>query len=127
MADRGRKDSKSKNTVTWKCRKCSKEFKEDDSKILECERCDEHYCTKCVKFTDREYEFLTARPDLHWFCFECDAKVVKGIEQDREIEQRCEVFFGKLNVRMEIFEANMDKKTSCYGFSKRNGARKNKR
>jgi len=66
-----------------------------------------------VKFTDGEYEFLTGRPDLHCFCFECDAKVVKGIEQDREIEQRCEVFFGKLNVRMEIFEANVDKKVAA--------------
>jgi len=123
MADRERKCSRSskneangkgvaKSTadVSWKCVGCSRVFKEEDSKVLECERCDAHYCTKCVKLSDREYDFLSARPDLHWFCVECDSKVVKSIMYDKEIEQRCEIFFEKISARMASFEERIDNK-----------------
>ena len=108
-------DAATKSVITWKCESCNKEFKEEDSKLLECERCSAHYCIKCVKFSEREYEFLTERSDLHWFCVECDVKVVKCITQDKEIEQRCDDFFGKLNARMVVFEASVDKKLAELG------------
>jgi len=97
MAERERKGSKSTRTeskteasmknTSWKCTGCNKDFKEDDSKMLECERCAAHYCIKCVKFSDREYEFISTRQDLHWFCFECESKVIKNIMYDKEIEE----------------------------------------
>jgi len=36
----------------WACEMCRKEFKNEGSKVLECERCEGHRCAKCLKLTD---------------------------------------------------------------------------
>ena len=33
----------------WQCVKCKKEFKDTSSRLLECKKCAEHECTKCMK------------------------------------------------------------------------------
>jgi len=115
MSEKERKNSKSRcesknEGGVWKCESCNKEFREEVSKLLECERCTAHYCIKCMKLSDREYEFLSTRSDLHWFCVQCEAKVVKSIMYDKEIEQRCEDFFGQIKTRMMEFEDRIDSK-----------------
>ena len=48
----------------WLCVGCKKEFKDPNSRLLECERCADHYCTRCMKINDAEYDFLNARNDI---------------------------------------------------------------
>ena len=52
---------------SWVCESCKKKFNDQESKILECEQCEGHHCAHCVRISDVEYEFMTARKDIHWF------------------------------------------------------------
>ena len=115
MADRDRKGSRSGKgesggNQVWMCEKCKKEFKHEGCKMLECERCMLHFCTKCIKISDQGYEFMSERADIHWFCGGCDTKVVQSIAIDREIQKRCEDFFRDLSVKMNKFEEKVNDK-----------------
>ena len=104
---------------SWTCESCKKIFREQESKILECERCESHYCAKCVRISDSEYEFMTARKDIHWFCEECDKKVTQGlrIEKDIElmilaVEQKLQVFTTSMEIKFRDLEEKWEKKMS---------------
>ena len=82
---------KEKDTVSsedagevWRCVDC-KDFKDINSRILECERCEEHHCSKCIKLSDTEYDILNARDDIHWYCNKCEQKVLRSIHLDIHI------------------------------------------
>ena len=53
---------------TWQCEVCKKEFKDENSKLLECERCEKYHCAKCMKINEDVYDLLTQRKDFHWYC-----------------------------------------------------------
>jgi len=55
-----------------------KQFKDDQSRILECERCEGHCCAKCVKLNDTEYDRISARKDFRWYCAGCESKVLQS-------------------------------------------------
>ena len=72
MSRQSRESSKDKDTVSsedarevWRCVDCKKDFKDINSRILECERCEEHHCSKCIKLSDTEYDILNARDDIY--------------------------------------------------------------
>jgi len=55
----GSKDKESgKEEDVWTCGGCKKDLKDANSKLLECERFDGHYCVQCAKMSDGEYELL---------------------------------------------------------------------
>ena len=58
------------------CEICKKEFKGDQSRILECEHCEGHYCAKCVKLSENEYDMTSAMKDFHWYCVGCEPKIL---------------------------------------------------
>jgi len=84
----------------WLCVGCKKEFKDPNSRLLECERCADHYCTRCMKINDAEYDFLNARNDIHWYCDSCEPKVLKSIQLDKEIDKKLEILMAKVDDRM---------------------------
>jgi len=118
--------SKERDTVkdeceveSWVCESCKKEFKDQESKILECERCKGHYCAHCVRISDVEYEFLTARKDIHWFCEACDKKIMQGLRIEKEIEvvilsveQKLQVFSATLELKIKNLEEKWERKIS---------------
>ena len=98
---------KDKDTVSsedagevWRCVDCKKDFKDINSRILECERCEEHHCSKCIKLSDTEYDILNARDDIHWYCNKCEQKVLRSIHLDKEIEQKLDTFWAAVDDRM---------------------------
>ena len=59
---------------------------------MECEICENHYCSKCIKLTDPEYDLLNSCKDLHWYCGKCESKMIKSILLDKEIEQKLGIY-----------------------------------
>ena len=59
---------------TWICIKCSKAFTDPDFKLLECQRCKDHYCTKYLGKTKTESDILS-KSDTMWFCITCRRKI----------------------------------------------------
>lgn len=51
MSPSTRCNSKSTDAVDdpWDCKICKTIFAESDAKLLECQRCKEHFCIKCLK------------------------------------------------------------------------------
>jgi len=84
----------------WLCVGCKKEFKDPNSRLIECERCSEHYCIKCLKISDAEYDFMNERNDIHWYCDQCEYKVLRSIQLDQEIDKKLDVFWAKVDDRM---------------------------
>ena len=67
---------------------CEADFVDDESNMLECEVCELHYCHACLKLSDHEYDFLSKREDMHWFCARCEGGTLLSIKTDREIAER---------------------------------------
>jgi len=93
----------------WNCEGCNKEFRDPQSKILECERCEKHYCAKCVKMSDTEYEVLTSRNDIHWFCNLCDKKVMQCIQIEKDVEQKLANFTSVMETKLKDLDEKWEK------------------
>jgi len=103
------KSGKDRSEV-WACELCMKEFRDENSKVLECERCEGHRCAKCLKLTDEAYEVLTSRSDFHWFCGGCEPKVLQAIQLEKEIEAKLSDVMSKMDYKLKISEGNVYKK-----------------
>ena len=93
----GRKDA-------WRCEVCNEESLSDEVQMLECEVCEMHLCHTCLKISDEEYEFLSKRSDMHWFCASCEGSALLSIKNDKEIAQRCADYFKVLEDRLQQAE-----------------------
>ena len=85
-----RYNSKSTDAVDdpWDCKICKTIFAESDAKLLECQRCKEIFCIKCLKKSNTEYDILS-RSDTMWFCVKYRKIVEEHIIIDLNIEKRC--------------------------------------
>lgn len=95
----------------WVCKICEKQFRDPNAKMLECQRCKEHYCIKCLKKTDNEYKIITAS-DIMWFCGKCREKVEKNIIIDVDIETRCRQIMENYESRITKLETEISAKCS---------------
>jgi len=64
-----------------------------------------------IKLSDVEYDLLNSRKDLHWYCGKCENKVLKSIHLDKEIEQKLENFWAKVEDRLAQFNHDVDSVT----------------
>ncbi len=105
-----RKKSQTTPSDSLVCTKCKKQFSDKNDKLIECERCCKWWCANCCNYTDTEYEVLSRRPEIHWFCDECQAPVITAVQTDKEIEERCNFYMDKLTSRLETIEKDLVKK-----------------
>ena len=89
----------------WECVKCEEVFHEENAKLLECMKCERHYCIKCGKKPD-QYE-LMKDPDIMWFCEACREKVEKALDIDRKIEEKCKEISDLYESRIRKLEDEM--------------------
>lgn len=94
----------------WVCEACRKEYKDENSRILECERCESHHCTKCLKLENDLYDKLTQRNDFHWYCGGCESKVMQCIKIEKEVERKLVDFMGKVDYKIKTLEGSVYKK-----------------
>lgn len=95
---------------------CEVDFVDDESNMLECEVCELHYCHACLKLSDYEYEFLSKREDMHWFCTRCEGGTLLSIKTDREIAERCADYYKILEDKIKNMEADMGSKVDMQQF-----------
>ena len=111
---RGKSRRKAKKSVSkddkLTCYMCTKVFVDADDKLLECERCDQWFCTKCVDMTDAVYEIMTDRRDMHWYCDTCEGLAVTAVKTDKDIADRCAFYMKSLTERMDIMDKKIESK-----------------
>ena len=105
-------DPTNSNDDTWKCELCKDIFDDPDCKMLECEYCEEKFCTECLDMEDDEYKLMTNRQDLHWFCQQCQKKAMMSIKTEKEIEDRCNAYCQKVEDRLRSVEEKVKEKPS---------------
>jgi hypothetical protein len=103
--NKGRKGRKE----VWKCKLCKHDFKNDDDKLLVCDKCDLPCCIKCTNINEEEYKTLGSSKAM-WFCPECRIVVETNIATEKKIEERCKLYLDTLNKRMEDLETKLDSK-----------------
>jgi hypothetical protein len=87
----------------WQCELCDKLFSDPSSKVLECQRCQKHFCIKCLKKPEAEYNALS-KSDSMWFCIKCREVVEKHIMTDLKIEERCRQIMSQYEDRISSLE-----------------------
>ena len=94
----------------WVCKLCSKNFNDKNSKIMECERCEDRFCTECIGMKASEYKVMASRKDVHWFCAPCEPKAKKSWEQDKLFERKMREFEGIILEKMRMMEERLESK-----------------
>ena len=56
--------------------------------MIECKRCGDHLCAKCMKVNEAEYSIMASRGDLHWFCSKCDRLAMESIFNDKDLGEK---------------------------------------
>ena len=69
----------------WHCKTCNKTYGNIDDKVMECDKCHEHFCTTCIKMPDQVYDYM-CQPEVIWCCSSCTPKVKLLIEADKNLE-----------------------------------------
>ena len=59
--------------------KFATKYSQSDAKLLECQRCKEHFCIKCLKKSNTEHDILS-KSDTVWFCVKCRKIVEEHIK-----------------------------------------------
>ena len=95
----------------WLCKLCMVLHTSPDAKLLECDRCRDKFCIKCLNKTASEYEMMK-QPDIMWFCLDCREKVEKNIATDIQIEERCREIMMNYEQRICDLEEAMKTKVS---------------
>ena len=90
----------------WSCEICKFVFSDPQAKLLECQRCRDRFCTKCLDKPDDEYDILS-KCDVMWFCVPCREKVQKNIITDMKIEERCKEIMKHFEARVSVIESEM--------------------
>ena len=93
----------------WICKTCTKKFTKVTDKLMECEYCENHFCSECLQMNDKEYEHHIHSSGM-WFCGRCKPKVEETLKVEKEIEKRCEEHFQKYRKRLESIEKKLEKK-----------------
>ena len=97
---------------SWTCNQCNKTFADKTVKLMECEYCTEHYCSKCFNLSAAVYKLLSKRSDLHWHCPPCEEKAMKNLKIEKEIEGRCKEYFSKYEKGLDALEQEVNKKVN---------------
>ena len=93
----------------WICKTCSKKFTKISDQLMECEYCENHYCSTCLGMTDTEYEHHVHSSGM-WFCRVCKPKVEETLKIEKEIEKRCQEHFEKYSRKLEQIEKVLQSK-----------------
>ena len=78
-------------------------FAASDAELLECQHCKEHFCIKCLKKSNTEYDVLS-KSDTMWFCVKCRKIVEEHIVIDLKIEERCKEIMENYEQRISDIE-----------------------
>ena len=116
----GHKEEKNKNEKeSWMCEVCKKAFSDPKSNMLECERCCEHFCAKCVKVVEAEYIFLTSRNDIHWFCSKCDSLAMESVLIDKDLEEKISRYMKGIQEKLIELDSRLKEKIEKQEFDER--------
>ncbi|VDI00129.1 Hypothetical predicted protein [Mytilus galloprovincialis] len=97
------------NEEPWECKICSTIYKDPNAKLLECQRCKDHFCIKCLNKSKPEYDLLS-KTDSMWFCVPCRKTVEEHIVTDLKIEARCKEIMANYEQRIQFLELAVDTK-----------------
>ncbi len=104
----GRKNPHAQESHT--CVICSVKFTGASDKLIECERGRSWNCASCCGYSDQDYQILTKRIELHWYCEKCLHQAIMAVQTERDIEERCNHYLSKVTKRIDSLELKVNSK-----------------
>ena len=95
---------------SWVCKICEVEIRDDNAKVMSCERCHTPFCCNCLGMNSSTYDLMNSRPDIHWFCIDCERQAMLAVKGDWEIEERCAKYLESMNQRFVKIEESLELK-----------------
>ena len=77
----GKQRGKPTNTGTWSCKNCNDVAQDDECMMMECERCENHFCVDCIDMNTEVYKYM-CKDEVIWCCAECTTQVRNLIEDE---------------------------------------------
>ena len=111
IRSQSKRPEKDSDKNVWKCKVCRKDFENASDKIVQCEYCNDYYCSKCLGLSAPEYQSFNT-PALHWYCPSCEEKAMKNLRIDREVEKRCSEFMQKMEDKIKTLESKIESKVN---------------
>ncbi len=110
MSTKDVRDSEDESDDKWQCKECKKTFEEENAMVVECERCESHYCCKCIKMNKEDYKALNRRADIFWFCPPCAVKTKSQLGKSVAIEECTTSMLEKVSEKIVELENKIDNK-----------------
>jgi len=60
--------------------------------------------------SNSEYELLSNRKDIHWFCGDCDTKAMQSTQLAKEMDKKLGEFMKKVDENLKNIEKDTEKK-----------------
>ena len=95
---------------SWVCKICEVEIRDDNAKVMSCERCHTLFCCNCLGMNSSSNDLMNSRPDIHWFCIDCERQAMLAVKGDWEIEERCAKYLESMNQRFVKIEESLELK-----------------
>jgi hypothetical protein len=95
-----------------RCKMCENIFIKENAMLMNCERCEDWFCTKCIKMKKSVYEALSQTGNAHWFCDPCQEPAMVSVMTDKHIEERCENYLKEMTTRVDNIEQEIVTKAS---------------
>ena len=87
----GNSEDSAASGETWVCAECNFHSSNDDTMMIECDRCCKHFCLLCLDMEESVYNYMS-REDVLWCCVACcsivkeqilaKSKIVSQIEEE---------------------------------------------
>ena len=92
------------------CTLCSKGYI-DSKKIIQCSRCQGHFCINCTQMTQTKMNYLKdPSGGIMWFCATCQPAAAKSVKTDRDIEERCKEYWDKWEKKLDEIQQELKNK-----------------
>ena len=67
----------------WTCIDCKNDFTNPNVRVMECDRCSHHFCTKCLKMPAEVYDYMS-QFFVFWCGLNCTVHKKATIKRDKK-------------------------------------------
>ena len=94
----------SENNLIVKCSNESCTIQRNLQVFRLCTRCSEYFCNQCCDLSEKIIKLLNERSDNYWFCPRCTKPALHAVFVEKDIEERCQIFFETVEKRIKKTE-----------------------
>ena len=94
----------SENNLIVKCSNENCTIQGNTQVFRHCTRCSAYFCNQCCDLSEKIIKLFNERSDNYWFCRSSTKPALHAVFVEKDIEERCQIFFETVEKRIEKIE-----------------------